>query len=167
MDERKAVGGARCGMDGESDRTFMERTASWKFRRADAALRRMFERRVKDTGVYNSQHRLLMHLSRQPNCSQAALAEQLEISPAAVAVSIKKLEKGGYIRRETDESDNRVHQVTITPKGEQVIQKSISMFQEVEAQMFCGFSDEEMVQVSDFLERIYHNLGAPRRGGDK
>lgn len=149
------------------DRTSMENILSMKFRRADGAFRRAIERRVKDTGVYRSQHALLMHLNRQPNCSQVELAGLLDVSPAAIAVSIKKLEKGGYIRRETDESDNRVHQVTITEKGEQVIQKSITMFQEVEAQMFAGFSDEEMKLMDGFLERIYHNLGAPRRGGDK
>lgn len=157
-----------CGQAGlPLDRIAIESVLSMKFRRADAAFKRLIERRVKDTGVYRSQHRLLMHLNCQPNCSQVELAEQLEVSPAAIAVSIKKLEKGGYIRRETDESDNRVHQVTITPKGEQVIQKSITMFQEVEAQMFAGFSDEEMERMGDFLERIYHNLGAPRKGGDK
>lgn len=156
-----------CGPKMPQDRTSMERELSMKFRRTDAAYKRLIEWLVKDTGVYRSQHRLLMHLNLQPNCSQATLAEHLEISPAAIAVSIKKLEKGGYIRRETDESDNRVHQVTITEKGGQVIQKSIAMFREVETQMFEGFSDEEMAQMEDFLERIYHNLGAPRRGGDR
>lgn len=159
--------GCRREEERPQDRTSMEHAVSLKFRRAEKAFRTMIERRVKNTGVYRSQHRLLMHLSRQPNCSQVELAEHLEVSPAAIAVSIKKLEKGGYIKRETDESDNRVHQVTITEKGEQVIRKSIIMFQEVEAQMFCGFSDEEMERMSDFLERIYHNLGTPTRGGDK
>lgn len=142
----------------------MAHVLSLKFRRADAAFKRTIEKRVKDTGVYRSQHRLLMHLNMQPNCSQVMLAEQLEISPAAIAVSIKKLEKGGYIRRETDSSDSRVHQVTITTKGETVIEQSIKMFQEVEAQMFQDFSEEEKKQMEDFLERIYHNLGSPRRG---
>ncbi len=148
-------------------RDSMEHVLSMKFRRADAALKRAIERRVKDTGVYRSQHRLLMHLNRQPNCSQVMLAEHLEVSPAAIAVSIKKLEKGGYIRRETDSCDSRVHQVTITPKGTTVIEKSILMFQEVEAQMFQDFSEEEMTQMGNFLERIYQNLGSPRRGGNK
>lgn len=142
----------------------MVHVLSLKFRRADAAFKRAIERRVKDTGVFRSQHRLLMHLNMQPNCSQVMLAEHLEISPAAIAVSIKKLEKGGYIRREIDSSDSRVHQVTITPKGEMVIQNSIKMFQEVEARMFQDFSEEEKKQMDDFLERIYHNLGSPRRG---
>lgn len=167
--KRQEEKNSRC-MEAEPEpgsRTAMEHELSMKFRRADRALKRLIEWRVKDTGVYRSQHRLLMHLRCQPNCSQVELAEQLEISPSAIAVSIKKLEKGGYIRRETDESDNRVHQVTITQKGEQIIQESISMFQETERQMFQGFSDEEMKDLADFLERIYHNLGAPGKAGEE
>lgn len=165
--KRQEERNARCMEAEPGSRTAMEHELSMRFRRADRAFKRAIEWRVKDTGVYRSQHRLLMHLSRQPNCSQVELAEQLEVSPSAIAVSIKKLEKGGYIRRETDESDNRVHQVTITQKGEQIIQKSITMFRETERQMFQGFSDEEMEKLAELLERIYQNLGAPGKAGEE
>lgn len=139
-------------------RTSAAHDLAMKFRRTDNVFKRRIEWMLKDTGVYRSQHRLLMHLNCQPNCSQVEIAEHLEVSPAAVAVSIKKLEKGGYIRRETDESDNRIHQVTITAKGKQVIQKSEVMFWKIERQMFRDFSEEEIQQMNDFLERIYNNL---------
>ena len=71
----------------------MEHRLSVWFRKTDQMLRRKIERRVKKTGVYSGQHRILMHLNLRPNCSQAELAEWMEISPAAIAVSIKKLEK--------------------------------------------------------------------------
>ncbi len=147
----------------DHNRQDTEHDLSMKFRRADTALKRSIERKVKNTGVYRSQHRLLMHLNRNPNCAQVELAQHLEVSPAAIAVSLKKLEKGGYIRRETDSSDNRVHQVVITEKGRQVIEKSIVMFQETESEMFAGFSAEEMELLDGFLERIYQNLGAARK----
>ncbi len=150
------------------ERQEMESRLSMKFRRADRALKRCIEHQVRDTGVFRSQHRLLMHLSHQPNCSQVELAQHLEVSPAAIAVSIKKLEKGGYIRRETDACDNRVHQVTITSQGEQVIRQSITMFQQVEAQMLNGFSEREMELLDCFLERIYRNLETSgKMGGSK
>lgn len=138
-----------------------EREVSWKFRRADRALKRRIEQRVKDTGVYRSQHRLLMHLNLNPRSSQAALAEHLEVTPAAIAVSIKKLEKGGYICRETDACDNRYQQVTISEKGQQVIEKSVLIFQQTEREMFAGFSDGEMEQLEEFLDRIARNLELP------
>ena len=93
-----------------------------------------------------------MHLNHHPNCSQ------IEIARAAVAVSLKKLESGGYITRETTESDNRTHRVTITPKGRSVIERSEQMFWETEKAMFEGFSEEEMQSLQQFFERIYENL---------
>jgi len=152
--ERRKAAGLFCKMN----RQEMEHLLSMKFRRADQMLRRTMERKVKSTGVYSSQHRILMHLNCKPNCSQAELAEHLEISPAAIAVSIKKLEKGGYIRRETDVSDCRAYQVIVTAKGRQVIEQSISIFQEVEAEMFAGLDEEQMEQMSFFLEQMYRNL---------
>lgn len=128
------------------------------FRRTDRQLRRCIEKKVNHTGVYQSQHRLLMHLNHHPNCSQVEIARELEISPAAVAVSLKKLESGGYITRETTESDNRTHRVTITPKGRSVIERSEQMFWETEKAMFEGFSEEEMQSLQQFFERIYENL---------
>lgn len=154
-------------MQEENLRQKMEQEVSVKFRRLDRLLKRTIERKVKDTGVYRSQHRILMHLNRQPNCSQVEIADFLDISPAAVAVSLKKLEKSGYICRETDENDNRIHQVTITPKGRQVIEKSFVIFREVDIQMFAGFSDEELKQLDHFLERIARNLGTTKEGGEK
>ncbi len=142
----------------EDPRHDMARELSLRFRRVDRAFKRSIEGRVRDTGVYRSQHRLLMHLSKNPNCSQVELSACLEVSPAAIAVSLKKLEKGGYIRREVHESDSRVHQVIITGKGRQVIEKSVLMFQEIETQMFDGFSEEEMKQLGSFMDRICKNL---------
>ena len=127
---------------------------SFLFRRTDRQLRRCMEKKVNHTGVYQSQHRLLMHLNHHPNCSQVEIARELEISPAAVAVSLKKLESGGYITREITESDSRTHRVTITKKGRSVIE----MFWETEKAMFEGFSEEEMQSLQQFLERIYENL---------
>lgn len=80
-----------------------------------------------------------MHLNHHPNCSQVEIARELEISPAAVAVSLKKLESGGYITRETTESDNRTHRVTITPKGRSVIERSEQMFWETEKRCLKDF----------------------------
>lgn len=91
-----------------------------------------------------------MHLNHHPNCSQIEIAREMEISPAAVAVSLKKLESGGYITRETTESDNRTHRVTITPKGRSVIEWSEQMFLETEKAMFEGFQKRKCRVCSSF-----------------
>ena len=136
---------------------------SMQFRGTDQLMKRSMESRVKKTGVYSSQHRILMHLKwmqveHQSNCTQVELAKKLEISPAAIAVSIKKLEKGGYIHREPDETDNRALQVSITEKGEQVVKQTLCIFRKMDEDMFAGFTDEELELLSGFLERMYRNL---------
>lgn len=127
------------------------------FRCTDQVLKRAIGRKVEGTGLYRSQHRLLMLLGRHPDCSQTAIAEKMEISPPAVAVTLKKLEKGGYISRQCHEEDNRVNEVVVTEKGRQAISESIACFQEIEAAILEGFSGEEMEQLSGFLQRMIAN----------
>ncbi len=135
------------------------------FRRTDFMLRRCIEKKLRtlDEEIYRSQHRLLMHLGKEPDCSQNELAARLDISPAAVAVSLNKLEKGGYIERKTNSDDHRSNRVAVTEKGERIIRGSIRFFEEIDCGMFDGFSQEEMEQFRLFLEKAHRNLSKMQR----
>ncbi len=128
------------------------------FRRANRLLMRIIERKVSSTQVYRGQHQVLMHIAHHPEASQAEIAERMEISPSALAVSLKKLEKGGYIRRSSDLSDERKKHMEITEAGSKVVSESHKMFQEVENQMFQGLSEEEMETIHKYLNQIVENL---------
>lgn len=130
----------------------------WNFRKADRLFKRMIEKRVSTTGVYRSQHQLLMYIAHHPGSSQTEIADKMEISPAAAAVSLKKLEKGGFVRKSLDESDNRINQIELTEKGIEVAEKSHRMFAEIESVMFQGFRDQEVRELQNCLERICENL---------
>ena len=124
---------------------------------ADRTLKRSISKKVENTGVFRSQHRLLMILGKHPDCSQTELAERLEISPAAVAVSLKKLEKSGFISRQCQENDNRVNQVVITEKGWEIIDQSVQYFKEMDKAFLKDFSLEELRQLEGFWERMIKN----------
>ena len=53
--------------------------------------------------------------------AQRELAELLNISPPAVAASLKSLEKKGYIHREPEPGDARRNRVRLTAKGEKAV----------------------------------------------
>lgn len=127
------------------------------FRCTDQIMKRVIGRKVEGTGLYRSQHRLLMILGSHPDGSQTAIAEKMEISPSAVAVTLKKLEKGGYISRQCLVQDNRVNEIVVTEKGQRAIDESIICFQEIEAAILNGFSEEEMELLKSFLERMIKN----------
>ena len=77
-------------------------------------LHRMYlQRELNKSGVYRSQHQILMFISKFPNASQKEIANRQHVSTATIAVSLKKMEKGGYISRVTDKDDNRYNQICI------------------------------------------------------
>lgn len=130
------------------------------FRCADHTVKRSISKAVEKTGVYRSQHRLLMILGKHPECSQSEIAEILNVSPAAVTVSLKKLEKGGYISRQSHENDNRINQIKVTEKGREAIDLSIEQFRMIDGALLAGFSDEELSLLEGFLARIIENGAA-------
>lgn len=90
--------------------------------------------------------------------AQRELADQLHISPAAVANSLKSLEKGGYIRREPSAGDARRNVVLLTEKGMEAVRGCHGVLDEVADQMMEGFSQEERMQLLSFRRRMLHNL---------
>jgi len=90
--------------------------------------------------------------------AQRELAELLHISPAAVASSLKSLEKSGYIRREPGQEDARRNRVLLTEKGRQAVEGCDRAFESVSRQMLAGFSQEEQELLLSFRQRMLHNL---------
>ncbi len=115
--------------------------------------------KMKVTGIHRSQHMILMYLFRK-NCkvSQKDIAEHFEISPAAVAVSLKKLEHGGYISRCSSKEDNRFNEIELTAKGKAVVEYSFNSFEEIDRNTLEGISEEEKEMLTVILDKIIGNL---------
>ena len=120
--------------------------------------RRKIEKLVDKTGLHRAQHRMLMTLSDREFDSQAELAAMLEISTATVAVSLKKLERDGYIRKTAKAEDSRANFVQLTEKGKQVVEDSREIFEYIDEQAIKDFTDEELVFLRTYLKRMYDNL---------
>lgn len=103
-----------------------------------------------------------MCISDHPNLSQRALARLNDVTAATMAVTLGKLEKGGYICRVVDEKDKRFRQTVITEKGEKVVCDSRRIFRYVEKTMFAGFEEQDFEILSALLDRILANLGSVR-----
>ena len=126
---------------------------------------RIIEARVRSLGIHPSQHFLLMRLSdmgRFP--SQAQIAEELDISPASVARTLKQLEAGGYIERCGSDVDGRRNEIAISCKGVEMVQRSKEIFDGLEAVSYAGFSEEELDQLEALLMREIDNLRRLERG---
>ena len=146
---------------GEKNNIDRERAKNvfFKLIQTDRMHRSVIENYVSKLGIHRSQHMMLMYLSRQKFCpSQKAIAQEFGISAAAVAVTLKKLESGGFIERNMSSGDNRFNEIMLTQKGKELTNKTKEMFSEVDTKMFSDFSDEECTLLEKLLEKMQTSL---------
>ena len=130
-----------------------------QFMRADRLHRQAVESNVTaQTGLHRSQHMLLMRLSCGCMPSQKQLAKDLNVSPAAIAVALKKLETDGYITKDAGTDDSRCNLISLTQKGHNAISKTCDLFACIDTAMVQGFNDDELDALLRALERIEQNL---------
>lgn len=91
--------------------------------------------------------------------SQRELAKRLRLSPATVAVSLKTMERSGYISRSPDEEDQRRNLVSITEKGVEAMELCGQALRAADDRMLADFSTEEKAQLTGFFVRMLRNLG--------
>lgn len=122
--------------------------------------RKAVEKRVCSLGIHPSQHHFLMYLSGNGACTQKSIADAMEVSDATVAVSLKKLEKGGYVEKHISPEDGRSKVIVLTPKGEDVVEQSKLLFEDVDRKMFASITEEQQMQLQEYMEKIINNLKA-------
>ena len=91
--------------------------------------------------------------------SQRELARRLFLSPATVAVSLRTMERSGYVARRVDESDQRRNLVSITEEGKRTMELCAQAFLAADARLLSDFSAGEKQQLTSFFIRMLRNLG--------
>lgn len=111
------------------------------------------------------QHKMIMCISDNKFYSQKDIASHMGISTATVAVSLKKLEKGGYIEKVVDENDNRLNKIILTEKAKAIVDYSKKAFEDINDAMLSGFTEEEKENLNKYLERMETNLKTIKEEG--
>lgn len=129
------------------------------FIRTERLHRCVFDRKAVRFGLHRSQHRMLMLLYRkQTAVSQKDLAKELEISPAAVAVALNKLEELELITRKPSHEDSRVNEIAATEKGRGLAEESRKVFMEIDKAMFAGIDEQTLETFIYCFEKMQQNL---------
>lgn len=113
---------------------------------------------VRELGVSWENIRLMEHIRKYPGCMQADISKSIGITPAAVTQAIQKLEKQEFIKRETDEDNQRAKKLFLTEKGLEILAHGTELFDLTDTFMFEGFSDSELHELEMLLDRINENL---------
>lgn len=120
--------------------------------------RSMIEERVKKIGVHSSQHRMLRIIASDKDICQKDIAQRLNISSAAVAVTLGKLEAAGLIERSQFFEDARKNHIRVTDKAAEILQRTSDKFAEADDIFFSALSDEELETLGKLVDKICHSL---------
>lgn len=108
--------------------------------------------------IYRGQPPLLRYLMEHEACSQKELADFMHISPASVAVSVKRMCKTGLIEKSQSGEDARVNRLHITAKGREIMQKCNEEFEALDRRMLEGISESEIAEFDRLLDIMAKNL---------
>lgn len=120
--------------------------------------RNAFDRKVATLNVTRSQWAMIAIVARHPGSTQRTIAEYLQMSEASAGRLIDRLCADGLLERKDRRDDRRARAVYLTEKAEPVLKKLGDIAAESEQRMFTGFSEEEIDQLLNFMERIYQNV---------
>ena len=121
-------------------------------------IRKAIDARAKALGLTQTQWRTLVHIERNEGCSQAAIAEILEITPISMSRLLDRLESSNWIERRPNPCDRRAFQLHITAKAQPILMQIKEFAREQRAVAFQGIRDEEIEAFIQTLRRMKLNL---------
>ena len=113
---------------------------------------------MADSGLHPGQPRLLDYIRAHPGCTQREAAEELDVTPASAAASLKRLEKAGLVRRMKDDRDTRRNRLFLTPSGEHRMEEHCRRFDLLDEKMFRGMTADEVEAFRRACEKMFDNL---------
>lgn len=108
--------------------------------------------------LYKGQPRILFVLEKSPEISQQKLSEVLNISKEATSVSIRRLEKTGFIERRECSKDRRIKLLSLSDHGKKVVEELRLNFDKIDSYMFTGLEKEELLELERLLLKMNKSL---------
>jgi DNA-binding MarR family transcriptional regulator len=109
---------------------------------------------VSDGDLSLSQFHLLKLITLDGEHQMGQVAEFLGISPPAATKNIDKMERLGLVSRVPSTGDRRATLLAASPQGKQLVSRFESLKEARLAPVLEGFSEKELKQLSDLLERF-------------
>lgn len=119
-----------------------------------------FNRAVAEEGLFAGQHKIIMFLKYQGSATIGEIAKETGTKPSTISVSVKRMEKAGFVKRRQSKADGRITEILLTAKG-QAVPENIHHKMEAEEKMLTnGLTEDEINILSDLLDKIIENFNA-------
>lgn len=108
--------------------------------------------------ISTSHGEILFHVYKAGELKMAELAQRVRRDKSTLTVLVRKLETLGYLQREIDETDRRVHLVSLTPKAKDFYPAFKDISALLNDKAFEGFESYEIEMLKSLLTRVIVNL---------
>jgi len=105
-------------------------------------------------GITPPQIMMLFRLYKLGLCKLSQLAECLEVKPSSITVMIDRLEKSGYVARQSDPNDRRIVLVQLTDKGHEVLKETGKLRDQALEPLVKDLTEAELVTLVETFEKI-------------
>ena len=166
------AGGSRENDRKEWKRPFAELPLSFQFKLIHDRFTARLNVRLKECDLTLSQNHILMYLARNRSRKvyQKELCEAMKVTHPTMIGLISRLSEKGLAESVVDEDNRRFRVIRLTEKGERFLNISRQDHDSANEVLVRGFSEEERRQLTEYLDRVYHNMieaGMPGPGDAK
>ncbi len=126
----------------------------FEIRQTSQEWRQYMHKMASEIGIPSSYRQIIVQLERNPGMSQKELAENCQITRAAVSQIVREMEQSGYVRKETDARDRRYTKLFLTPACEFARNQLHEKLHETDLRLTEAISPEKEEQVKAVLAMI-------------
>ena len=109
-----------------------------------------------------AQIRSLAALGREREMTAGQLARSADLNPATVTAMLDQLEAAGIVARHRSTEDRRVCNVSLTPKGWEILERKLGDWQAMWEEALDGITDRDVktaVRVIEHVAKLYERIG--------
>ncbi|GAA0180364.1 hypothetical protein SH2C18_30710 [Clostridium sediminicola] len=116
------------------------------------------QKQIEPYNLHKHQYKILIELYQHEDLCQEDLVSLLKLSKADIAKSVKKLVSLGYIRKEKDKVDKRIHHLYLTKKSLSIKKEIISILEETSSILSNNISEEEIEIATKVMSQMAENI---------
>ena len=140
-----------------------------KIKRIDQLFKIRMNCNLEQLGITISQMHILLYLIKNhgEKMNQKKLSEQFGVKHSTMSGILARLKEKGFIEICVDEDNKKYKNIYPTAKAMLLDEQMALHRNETESLLQKGFSKEEIQQLGNYLDRLYHNLLSGSEISDK
>lgn len=108
----------------------------------------------RDDGLTYAQLRAIGALGRGREMTAGQIAKSADLTPATVTAILDQLETANIVERHRSTEDRRVCNISLTPKGWELLEQKLAAWRSIWEQRLSGFTDEEIETAARIIGEV-------------